>query len=82
MVVEPRESIAGLDVTLSDLRDCTVFLLGPLAALFMHRLQRCQVFAGPVAGAIFMEGGRGACCLCGWQEQACCVNGLRPGPCC
>ena len=56
VILERRDSVAGLDFTLSDLQDCTVFLLGPLAALFMHRLQRCRVCVGPVAGATFMEG--------------------------
>lgn len=48
--------VAGQDYTLSDLEDCTICLLGPLAALFMHGLRRCHVVAGPVAGATFMEG--------------------------
>jgi hypothetical protein len=56
VVVEQRGSVAGLDFTLSNLQDCTVFLLGPLAALFIHRLTRCRVYVGPVAGAAFMEG--------------------------
>ncbi|GAB4823378.1 hypothetical protein N2152v2_010424 [Parachlorella kessleri] len=55
LILERRDSVAGLDFTLSDLQDCTVFLLGPLAALFLHRLQRCRVCVGPVAGATFME---------------------------
>ena len=64
-VVAPgREAAAGQEFTLSDLEDCTVFLLAPLAALFMHGLRRCRVYTGPVAGACFVEGARCAC-VCG-----------------
>ena len=52
-----REAAAGLEFTLSDLQDCTVLLLAPLAALFLHGLRRCRVLTGPVAGACFVEGG-------------------------
>lgn len=41
---------------LSDLRDCSVWLLGGLSALRMMRLARCRVYGGPVAGATFVEG--------------------------
>jgi hypothetical protein len=53
-----REEVAGQEFTLSDLEDCTVFLLAPLAALFMHGLRRCRIYSGPVAGACFVEGAR------------------------
>ena len=59
VVAVGREAAAGLEFTLSDLQDCTVLLLAPLAALFLHGLRRCRVLTGPVAGACFVEGGAG-----------------------
>ncbi|PRW60049.1 tubulin-folding cofactor C-like [Chlorella sorokiniana] len=56
IIAPSREEAAGRDFTLSDLEDCTVFLPAPLAALFLHRLRRCRVYTGPVAGACFVEG--------------------------
>ena len=56
VVAPSREAAAGQEFTLSDLEDCTVFLLAPLAALFMHGLRRCRICTGPVAGACFVEG--------------------------
>lgn len=44
------------DVTLCDLQGCTVLLLCPLGALFMHRLVDCVVVTGPVGGATHAEG--------------------------
>lgn len=44
------------DCTLIDLQDCNIFLLGPIAALFAHRLRRCRLCTGPVAGACMVEG--------------------------
>lgn len=55
-MVEARDSITGLDVTLCDLTDCSIFLPAPLAALFVRRLTRCRLYTGPVAGATFIEG--------------------------
>lgn len=63
VVAPSRAEVAGQEFTLTDLQDCTVFLLAPLAALFLHRLRRCRVYAGPVAGACFVEGACG--CACG-----------------
>ncbi|KAL4859053.1 Tubulin-folding cofactor C [Chlorella vulgaris] len=51
-----RQDAAGKEVTLSDLEDCVVYLLAPLAALFLAGLRRCKVYTGPVAGACFIEG--------------------------
>ncbi|KAL4459071.1 hypothetical protein ABPG75_013936 [Micractinium tetrahymenae] len=56
VVTFSREEAAGREFTLTDLEDCSVYLLAPLAALFLHRLRRCRVFTGPVAGACFIEG--------------------------
>ncbi len=55
-VVEACGTSGAQDYTLTDLEDCKIFLLGPLAALFMHRLRNCTVVTGPVAGATFVEG--------------------------
>ena len=56
VVAPPRGELEGRECTLADLEGCTVLLLAPLAALFMHRLRRCRVVTGPVAGATFAEG--------------------------
>lgn len=50
------DDLGGGDFMLSDLRDCSVWLLGGLSALRMTRLARCRVYTGPVAGATFVEG--------------------------
>ena len=63
VVAPSRQAAAGQEFTLSDLEDCTVFLLAPLAALVLHGLRRCRVYTGPVAGACFVEGA----CWCGWD---------------
>jgi hypothetical protein len=51
-----RGEAAGKEFTLTDLEDCSIYLLAPLAALFLHGLRRCRVYTGPVAGACFVEG--------------------------
>ena len=47
----------GLDFELSDLQDCSVHLRGSMGALRIRGLRRCLVYAGPVTGATFVEGG-------------------------
>lgn len=92
IVAPSREEAEGREFTLSDLEDCTVFLPAPLAALFLHRLKRCRVYTGPVAGACFVEGGCQAAGVgalgllypwVGWQwvehELARMVKGLHAG---
>ena len=59
VLVLQRADAAGQEFTLSDLEGCTVYLLAPLAGLFLHGVRRCSVYTGPVAGACFVEGGRG-----------------------
>eukprot|EP00887_Chlorella_sp_A99_P006717 scaffold3.g6717.t1 len=54
-VVHRCSSDGTEDCTLSDMRDCTVFLIGSIAALFAHRLHGCRLYTGPVAGATFVE---------------------------
>ena len=56
------EELGGGDFSLSDLSDCTVWLLGRLSALRMARLSRCRVYSGPVAGATFVEGKATSAC--------------------
>lgn len=56
VVVSTAEELGEGDFALTDLRGCTVFLLGPLSALRIHKLRGCQVLTGPVAGATFIEG--------------------------
>jgi hypothetical protein len=51
-----REEVSAQEITLSDLEDCTVVLPGAPAALFAHKLRRCRIFCGPVAGGSLLEG--------------------------
>ena len=50
-----HEDVRGKEVTLRDLIDCKIHILGPPTALFLHSLVRCQVFCGPVQGAAHIE---------------------------
>lgn len=43
------------EFTISDLRSCEVRLVGPVRALFVHRLRNCRVYAGPVSSSILIE---------------------------
>mmetsp|Transcript_10036 Transcript_10036/g.25574 ORF Transcript_10036/g.25574 Transcript_10036/m.25574 type:complete len:368 (+) Transcript_10036:58-1161(+) len=54
-VVVTAEQLGGNDFTLMDLEDCKVFLLGRMSALRCHRMSRCRVFCGPVAGSSFFD---------------------------
>ena len=49
-------SLDGGDFALTDLTDCSVWLLGRLSALRCIRLTRCRVYGGPVCGAAFVQG--------------------------
>lgn len=90
VIAVSREQASGREFTLTDLEDCSVYLLAPLAALFLHGLRRCRVFTGPVAGACFVEGEPGATRI--WDaavdfawasrrvpNRACAACVLRPG---
>ena len=46
---------AGNDVVLSNLVDCTVSLCAVMNGLRIDCLQRCHVYAGPVAGSVFVD---------------------------
>ena len=37
------------------LQDCTIILHGPIQALYLHKLRKCHIQAGPVSGATFGE---------------------------
>jgi len=54
VVVDLRRLPHG-DYTLADLEDCEVFLLGSMSALRCHKLARCRLYAGPVAGSAFVD---------------------------
>jgi hypothetical protein len=83
IIAPSREEAAGRDFTLSDLEDCTVFLPAPLAALFLHRLRRCRVYTGPVAGACFVEGAEDCMLMiAARQVRCCCAMRCRAMPCC
>lgn len=56
VIVMKREDIADQDINLANLNDCTICLLAPLAALFIHGLRNCTLITGPVAGAMYIEG--------------------------
>lgn len=78
VVAVSRPDAAGREFTLTDLEDCSVHLLAPLAALFLHGLRRCRVFTGPVAGACFVEGEVGPG-YCGPPAACCRPAGRSPG---
>ncbi|KAG0477171.1 hypothetical protein HPP92_013574 [Vanilla planifolia] len=44
------------EFSLNDLDSCDVYLKGRFRALFIHRLNNCHIFAGPVLGSILREG--------------------------
>eukprot|EP00898_Chlorokybus_atmophyticus_P008004 jgi/Chlat1/8204/Chrsp76S07641 len=54
-IVKNRSEIQGQDLTLSNLTDCTVYVCGQLAALFINKLTNCRVYCGPVSGAVLIE---------------------------
>ena len=49
------EELAGKDVTLDDLADCTVDLPGPVSALRLRNLTRCTVRVAAVEGPTFVD---------------------------
>lgn len=54
--------LVGADYVLSDLRQCTIHLRGRMGALRIQNVQDCLVYAGPVAGATFVNGKLTAAC--------------------
>lgn len=56
LVLRPGDLDDMSEVTLSDLKGCTVYVLDPVGAIFLHRLQQCTVVTGPIAGSLLAEG--------------------------
>ena len=56
VIVRTAAQLAGGAFAAEDLARCTLWLLGPLAALRLARLRDCRVYSGPVAGATFADG--------------------------
>mmetsp|Transcript_48617 Transcript_48617/g.155583 ORF Transcript_48617/g.155583 Transcript_48617/m.155583 type:complete len:405 (-) Transcript_48617:263-1477(-) len=55
VVVKRAAELQGLDYTLFDLEGCTVYLLGPMSALRLHRVKDCTIVAAPVLGSVFID---------------------------
>ena len=56
ILVKLPSSIDGCDVTLSDLSDCIVLLLGSPTALRCSNLKRTSVWMGPCSGSVLIYG--------------------------
>jgi len=56
VIVRTAAQLAGGAFAADDLQRCTLWLLGPMAALRLARLRNCRVLGGPVAGATFADG--------------------------
>lgn len=54
-IVKTAEDLAGADYTLTNLRQCTIHLRGKMGALRIQNVQECLIYAGPVAGATFVN---------------------------
>jgi len=50
-----RSDTKGGDWTLYQLVNCTVYLCGPVKALFVHSLHNCKVHCGPVSASCLIE---------------------------
>ncbi len=55
-VVRSAAQLRGAAFTARGLQRCTLWLAGPLAGLRLAGLRDCRVYAGPVAGATFVDG--------------------------
>ena len=42
-------------LALSPTQDCTLYLLGSLTALRLHKIRNCRIYTGPVRGSCFLE---------------------------
>jgi hypothetical protein len=58
VLVKSGGACSGVDVVLSHLRDCVVFILDPPLALRCHNLQNCAVYCAPVSGSVLIYGAR------------------------
>ncbi|KAK9867022.1 hypothetical protein WJX84_010780 [Apatococcus fuscideae] len=54
-ITREAEQLAGQDILLQDLRNCTVRLHGSLGSLRIDRVTGCTIHAGPVQGAAFVQ---------------------------
>jgi len=54
-VVLSAKELGGGEFVLEDLTEVTVWLCGPMRALFIHRLTNCRVYAGAVGGSMLLE---------------------------
>lgn len=50
--------IAAHDFAITDLEDCTVYLLDVIGALYIKRLTRCRIITGPVQGSVHINDAR------------------------
>jgi len=55
-VVVQGDAVNGRDVSISDLVDCRVEILGSPSTLHMSNIQNCTMLSGPVATSVFVEG--------------------------
>ncbi|BDA44909.1 Tubulin-specific chaperone C [Coccomyxa sp. Obi] len=62
-IVKTAEDLVGADYVLSDLRQCTIHLRGRMGALRIQNVQDCLIYAGPVAGATFVNDVQHSCLI-------------------
>ncbi|CAL8469348.1 g8889 [Coccomyxa elongata] len=62
-IVKTAEDLVGADYVLSDLRQCTIHLRGRMGALRIQNVQDCLIYAGPVAGATFVNDVQNSCLI-------------------
>eukprot|EP00877_Chromochloris_zofingiensis_P002777 jgi/Chrzof1/124/Cz01g04070.t1 len=56
LVVKTAAELSGREFVLINLTNCTIYLLGPMAALRIHQLNHCTVYTGPITGSAFLNG--------------------------
>ncbi|KAL5549441.1 hypothetical protein UlMin_004672 [Ulmus minor] len=59
VLVRKFEGLEVGEFTISDLDSCEVRLMGCVRALFIHRLQNCRIYGGPIMGSILIDGVEG-----------------------
>lgn len=55
-MVRRADELQGGELLLAELRQCTVFVLGTVDALWVYDVRDCRVVGGPVTGATFVDG--------------------------
>ncbi|KAJ5070886.1 tubulin folding cofactor c [Anaeramoeba ignava] len=48
-------TINGKDFSLSNLKNCTIFLCDKISALWIDNIESCKIYTGPISGSIFLE---------------------------